>query len=36
MQVRNLLAIKQALEDGGVIFLDPGQVRDGGAGVRLS
>lgn len=35
MQVRNLLAIKQALEAGGVVFLEPGQTRDGGAGVRL-
>lgn len=35
MQVRNLAAIKAALESGGVIFLDPGDLRPGGAGVRL-
>lgn len=35
MQVRNLMAIKQALEAGGVAFLDAGENRDGGAGVRL-
>ena len=35
MQVRNLMAIKQALESGGAVFLDAGQTRDGGPGVRL-
>ncbi|HQS15021.1 MAG TPA: helix-turn-helix transcriptional regulator [Reyranella sp.] len=35
MHTRSLLAIKQSLEAAGVVFLDPGQTRDGGAGVRL-
>jgi hypothetical protein len=35
MRADNLLAIQRALEDGGVLFLDPGDVRTGGAGVRL-
>ncbi|AWI90300.1 transcriptional regulator [Methylobacterium sp. DM1] len=30
-----LRAIQGALEDGGVIFLDAGDVRPGGKGVRL-
>jgi hypothetical protein len=34
MRSDNLLAIQRALEDGGVMFLDPGDVRTGGAGVR--
>ncbi|UPT53215.1 hypothetical protein [Synechococcus phage Yong-M4-211] len=35
MQVKNLLAIQNALEAGGAVFLDPGQSLDGGPGVRL-
>lgn len=30
-----LRAIQSAFEEAGVIFLDPGVVRDGGPGVRL-
>lgn len=35
--VPSLFAIQRALENGGVIFIDPGQVHipDGGPGVRL-
>lgn len=35
MQVRNLAAIKAALETGGVIFFDNSYSGDGGPGVRL-
>jgi len=35
MQTKNLAAIKAALEDGGIILLDPGENRDGSWGVRL-
>ena len=28
-------ALQQAFEKAGVIFLEPGDIRDGGAGVRL-
>jgi hypothetical protein len=31
----NLFAIQRALEDGGVVFLEDGDIRSGGVGVRL-
>src|SRR5262245_47470832 len=31
----NLVKIQQALERGGALFLDPGDVRTGGEGLRL-
>ena len=36
MRLYNLIALKRTLEVGGVIFLDQGELRDGGPGVRLS
>ena len=35
MQSRNLLALKTTLEGAGVVFLDPGDMRPGGHGVRM-
>ena len=35
MRSDNLLKIQRALEGGGCLFLDPGDVRPGGEGVRI-
>lgn len=35
MQVKSIAAIKGALEAAGIVFLNPGDTRDGGAGVRF-
>ena len=35
MKTTNLLAIQRVLEEAEVIFLDPGENRDGGVGVQL-
>jgi transcriptional regulator with XRE-family HTH domain len=34
-QGHNLFRIQQALEAGGIVFLDPGENREGGAGIRF-
>ncbi len=35
MKEPNLFTIQRTLEEGGVVFLDPGEQRDGGPGERL-
>jgi DNA-binding XRE family transcriptional regulator len=35
MRTGNMMALQSALQSAGVIFLDPGDTRDGGPGVRL-
>lgn len=34
-RVSTIAAIQSAFESAGIVFLDPGQNRDGGPGVRL-
>ena len=34
-RVSTLISIQDALDQAGVMFLEPGDTRDGGAGVRL-
>jgi len=34
MRADNLLALQRAMEEGGALFLDAGDVRTGGEGVR--
>ena len=35
MRSDNLLALQRAMEEAGVVFLDAGDMRPGGVGVRL-
>lgn len=35
MQSRNLAAIKATLEESGVVFLEAGETKNGGRGVRM-
>lgn len=36
MRVENMLKLQRTLEAAGCLFLDPGDRRDGGEGVRLA